>query len=186
IHESVKWKFVKEVKRYIDERAIGNNMAFKDITFKEVQPLYGQVDIQNSSTSRNKATQRDLAKQLELLGEIFSTLMSIHRIPIYEEYQFRVFSFLEEVKRSFMTGTEQRIIDFIKEEVHPSLDQISLMDPSLDILVSSYRDHFDTNLQMVYDHRQNYYDAVTAVNKRLTRVIYEPQQEGQQIFAHTV
>src|SRR5690606_5852849 len=159
IHESVKWKFVKEVKRYIDERAIGNNMAFKDITFKEVQPLYGQVDIQNSSTSRNKATQRDLAKQLELLGEIFSTLMSIHRIPIYEEYQFRVFSFLEEVKRSFMTGTEQRIIDFIKEEVHPSLDQISLMDPSLDILVSSYRDHLDTNLQMVYDHRQNYDDA---------------------------
>lgn len=184
IHESVKWKFVKEVKRYIDERAIGNNMAFKDITFKEVQPLYGQVDIQNSSTSRNKATQRDLAKQLELLGEIFSTLMSIHRIPIYEEYQFRVFSFLEEVKRSFMTGTEQRIIDFIKEEVHPSLDQISLMDPSLDILVSSYRDHLDTNLQMVYDHRQNYDDAVTAVNKRLTRVIDEHQKEAQRIFPH--
>src|SRR5690606_36080521 len=68
IHENVKWKFVKEVKRFIDERALGHNMAFKDITFKEVHPLYGQVDIQNSSTSRNKATQRDLAKQLELLG----------------------------------------------------------------------------------------------------------------------
>ncbi|EKF55544.1 hypothetical protein I215_06277 [Galbibacter marinus] len=184
IHESVKWKFVKEVKRFIDERAIGNNMAFKDITFKEVQPLYGQVDIQNSSTSRNKATQRDLAKQLELLGEIFSTLMSIHRIPIYEEYQFRVFNFLEEVKKSFKTGTEQRIIDFINEEIHPSLDQIALMDPSLDVLVSGYRDHLDTNLQMVYDHRQNYDDAVTAVNKRLTRVIDQHQKDAQLMFPH--
>lgn len=184
IHESVKWKFVKEVKRFIDERALGHNMAFKDIAFKEVHPLYGQVDIQNSSTSRNKATQRDLVKQLELLGEIFSTLMSLHRIPIYEEYQFRVFSFLEEVKKSFKTGTEQRIIDFIKEEIHPSIDQISHMDPSLNVLVDSYRDHLDTNLQMVYDHRQNYDDAVSLVNKRLTRVIDEHQKEAQRIFPH--
>jgi hypothetical protein len=184
IHESVKWKFVKEVKRFIDERALGHNMAFKDITFKEVYPLYGQVDIQNSSNSRNKATQRDLAKQLELIGEIFSTLMSLHRIPIYEEYQFRVFSFLEEVKKSFKTGTEQRIIDFIKEEIHPSLDQIALIDPSLDVLINSYRDHLDTNLQMVYEHRQDYDDAVTLVNKRLTRVIDQLQKEAQRIFPH--
>lgn len=184
IHESVKWKFVKEVKRFIDERALGNNMAFKDITFKEVHPLYGQVDIQNSSTARNKATQRDLAKQLELLGDIFSSLMSLQRIPIYEEYQFRIFSFLEEVKKSFKTGTEQRIIDFIKEEVHPSIDQIALMDPSLQVLVDGYKDHLDTNLQMVYDHRQNYDDAVTTVNKRLTRVIDNHQKEAQRIFPH--
>lgn len=184
IHESVKWKFVKEVKRFIDERALGHNMAFKDITFKEVHPLYGQVDIQNSSNSRNKATQRDLAKQLELIGEIFSTLMSLHRIPIYEEYQFRVFSFLEEVKKSFKTGTEQRIIDFIKEEIHPSLDQIALIDPSLDVLINSYRDHLDTNLQMVYEYRQDYDDAVTLVNKRLTRVIDQHQKEAQRIFPH--
>lgn len=184
IHESVKWKFVKEVKRYLDERALGNNMAFKDIVFKEVHPLYGQIDIKNSSNARNRATQRDLAKQLELLGDIFSTLMSIHRIPIYEEYQFRIFSFLEEVKKSFKTGTEQRIIDFIKEEIHPSVDQIAVMDPSLDTLVTNYKDHLDPTLQMVYDHRQNYDDAVTAVNKRLTRIIDNHQKEAQRIFPH--
>src|SRR5690606_10820204 len=105
-------------------------------------------------------------------------------IPIYEEYQLRRFSFLEGAKKSFKTGTEQRIIDFIKEELHTSIDQIGLMDRSLQVLVYGYKDHLDANLQMVYDHRQNYDYAVTKVNKRLTRVIDNHQKEAQRIFPH--
>ncbi|MDG3582319.1 GAF domain-containing protein [Galbibacter pacificus] len=184
IHESVKWKFVKEVKHYLEEKSRGNIISFKDIVFKDVFPLYGQIDIKNSSIARNKATQKDLITQLEQLSLIFDRVTSLMKFPIYEEYQFRVLSYLEEVKKSFKTGTEQIVMDFLKEEIHPSLEQIAIFNNSLAAMVAHYEKALDPSLKMIYDQRRKYDDAVTSMNKKMARILDEKQVEAQHIFPH--
>src|SRR5690554_8161315 len=60
IHPSVKWRFQEEALRYINDKGVGQEYTLKDIVFNDVYPLYGQIDVQGSSDSRNKAIQEDL------------------------------------------------------------------------------------------------------------------------------
>jgi len=45
VHESVYWKFHEEAKKFIKDDLKGIQPSFKEIVFKDVSPLYGQIDI---------------------------------------------------------------------------------------------------------------------------------------------
>jgi transcriptional regulator with GAF, ATPase, and Fis domain len=50
IHSSVQWKFEREARRILKARSRNSkNEPFKDVGFKDVYPLYGQIDIVGSS-----------------------------------------------------------------------------------------------------------------------------------------
>lgn len=58
IHPSVLWVFEKEAKKFIKDFDKDGLASFKDITFKDVYPLYGQIDIVASSEARNDAIKK--------------------------------------------------------------------------------------------------------------------------------
>ncbi|QLE00703.1 GAF domain-containing protein [Galbibacter sp. BG1] len=184
IHDSVKWKFVKEAKKFLREKNKGNMVSFGDITFKDVYPLYGQIDIRNSSDARNEATQRDLYTQLQLVDKIFKVAVENGNMPIYEEYSFRVNSYLEEVEKDFQTSTEQNIVDFLFEEIHPALEQVKTLNENLEQLVIAYRKQLNDTTGMIYDCRNDYDQTVTVINKRMAKIIDEKQLEAQKMFPH--
>lgn len=66
VHPSVYWKFQEEAKRFMADELAGNEPMFEEIVFKDVYPLYGQIDIKDSAKERNLAIQRDLTIQLEI------------------------------------------------------------------------------------------------------------------------
>ncbi|MCM5662684.1 GAF domain-containing protein [Galbibacter mesophilus] len=184
IHESVKWKFVKEAKKFLREKNKGSMVSFGDIAFKDVYPLYGQIDIKNSSDARNEATQRDLYTQLKLIKNIFKSAVKEGNMPIYEEYSFRISSYLQEVEENFQTSTEQNIIDFLFEEIHPALEQVKTINASLNEMVEKYVNQLNETTGMVYDCRNDYDQTVTIINKRMAKIIDEKQQSAQKMFPH--
>ena len=52
IHPSVYWKFRQEASLHTTDK-ISKDEPFKEIVFREVYPLYGQIDIKGSSMARN-------------------------------------------------------------------------------------------------------------------------------------
>ena len=68
IHPSVYWKFRKEALKYFETYSHNKDYIFKEIVFKEVYPLYGQIDIKGSSEHRNETVKEDLKNQLETLN----------------------------------------------------------------------------------------------------------------------
>ena len=183
IHPSVKWKFEQEAKHFLRERTKGNNISFKDVVFKEVYPLYGQVDIKDSSVARNEAIQKDLVTQLDLVSEIFIGASKQDSLPIYEEYNFRIKSFLKEVREDFQTSSEQLIINFLTDEIHPALDHVKTTSEPLKKLVNKYFETINDN-QVIYNYRKAYDESVMAINKKLARTIDEKQVTAQQMFPH--
>ncbi|MEO5591842.1 MAG: hypothetical protein ABIR15_18440, partial [Chitinophagaceae bacterium] len=71
IQPSVQWKFNEVAWHYFRSHDIEHkNNALENISFKNVYPLYGAVDIRNSTIERNKALREDLQVQLQLLMEL--------------------------------------------------------------------------------------------------------------------
>ncbi|MBC7615923.1 MAG: hypothetical protein H7202_07645, partial [Pedobacter sp.] len=71
LQPSVQWKFNAAVWTFL-KRSKGKKKAqeIETVTFKGLYPLFGAVDIRNSTVERNFALQQDLKIQLEKLSEI--------------------------------------------------------------------------------------------------------------------
>lgn len=184
VHDAVYWKFQEEAKRFIAREAIGGQPSFKEIVFKDVFPLYGQIDIKDSSTERNLAIQRDLMIQLAEIRDILVEAFKLLQLPIYEELIFRVESNLDEIKETLHTNSEQAIFDFIQDHVNPVLHHLKREDSYLQELILKYESNIDMGTESYYDHRRNYDESVTEINRRLAAVLDKKQEQAQAMFPH--
>ncbi len=184
VHSSVYWKFQEEAKRFMAEELQGKQPAFQEIVFKEVHPLYGQIDIKESSRERNLAIQRDLMIQLSEIRDILQQALDTLKLPIYEELMFRVNTHLEEVTEVLYTNTEQSVFDFVQEEITPAFHHLKREDAAIRRLIEKYESQIDENTESYYDHRRNYDESVREINMQLAALLDQRQLEAQEMFPH--
>ncbi|MEM9001046.1 MAG: GAF domain-containing protein [Bacteroidota bacterium] len=184
VHSSVYWKFQEEAKRFMTDQLEGREPSFNEIVFKDIYPLYGQIDIKDSSKQRNSAIQRDLMIQLSQIKDIIDKAWLKLKLPIYEELVFRVNNHLEEIKHTLYTNSEQGIFDFIHEEINPVFEHLQKEDDELAQLIKTYGDKIDTATESYYDHRRNYDDSVMEINMKLAALLDKRQIEAQKMFPH--
>ncbi len=184
VHESVYWRFQEEAKKFMHDSHRGEQPSFKEIVFDKVNPLYGQIDIKDSSHARNMAIQRDLMIQLSDVNTVLTEAWQKTKLPIYEELIFRVNKHIEEIKESLHTNSEQAIFNFIMDEVNPVFDHLKKVDSELEKSILSYEAGIDENTRSYYDHRRNYDTSVMTINKKLAALIDKKQAEAQLMFPH--
>lgn len=184
VHGSVYWRFQEEAQRFIKEEIEGGQPSFREIVFKEVYPLYGQIDIKNSSQARNTAIQRDLMIQLSEANRVLAAAWEDQKLPIYEELMFRVNDHIEDIKESLNTNSEQAIFSFASQEIHPVFAHLKKSDEKLANLVSAYEAAIDMGTNSYYDHRRNYDESVMRINKKLAAMIDRKQEAAQRMFPH--
>lgn len=184
VHSSVLWKFEEEARRFIIDDLEGRQPSFREIVFRDVHPLYGQIDIRDSSRARNTAIQRDLLIQLSEINQVLKSAMDIYELPIYEELMFRVEKHMESIKEMLDTNSEQAIFDFVKEEINPVLKHLKKSHHLLSREIVAYESKIDAGTESYYDHRKNYDESVMKTNKRLASVIDKRQVEAQRMFPH--
>ncbi len=184
VHSSVYWKFREEAKRFIGDQFDGKQPSFNEVVFKDVYPLYGQIDIKDSSKARNSGIQKDLMIQLATINAIISKAWEKNKLPIYEELLYRINNLLEEIKEVLNTNSEQSIFDFVKEEVLAVFDHLKATDEELKDLIVAYEEAIDSGTESYYDHRKNYDESVMRINKELAMVIDHRQEDAQAMFPH--
>ncbi|MER3375468.1 MAG: GAF domain-containing protein [Allomuricauda sp.] len=184
VHPSVYWKFQEEAKRFMADELSGNQPVFREIVFKDVYPLYGQIDIKDSSKERNLSIQRDLMIQLSEINDVLERAIEKYRLPIYEELMFRVNTYLDEVKEALYTHTEQAVFDFVKEEINPVFKHLKKEDSELKALIKVYESKIDETTESYYDHRRNYDDSVMESNMQLAALLDKKQLAAQEMFPH--
>ena len=82
-----------------------------DITFKDVYPLYGQIDIVASSEARNDAIKKDLLDQLDIILNIIGKAYEIEQLPIYDQVKYRISDFKEELESKLNASSEQKVFN---------------------------------------------------------------------------
>ena len=77
LQPAVQWKFNEVAWHYFRNNLVENKrLPIESITFNQVYPLYGAIDIQDSTIERNKALRKDLLVQLSFLKDIFQIIGS--------------------------------------------------------------------------------------------------------------
>ena len=184
IHDSVHWKFLKEAKQYFKESLNDKEAVYNEIFFENVYPLYGQVDIKGSSEARNNATKKDLKLQLNNVLRLLMEVINIEPLPIYEQYQHRITSFLNELEKHLLVDSEQQVVNFLEESIFPLFNHLSTKNEKLNSLLKDYCSLSHTKSGFVYKHRKDYDESVSIINKNMSFLLDTKQIEAQKVFPH--
>ena len=184
IHPSVHWKFRHEAQNVIKSKLKGESVAFREVVFQDVYPLYGQIDIKGSSEARNVATQKDLILQLEQVQKIIRRIFKIESLPIYDQIDFRITSYLDECNNAFQVDSERHILGFLQSEIIPLYKHLSKKNKKLKDLIGEYYEMVDEDKGFIYKHRKDYDDSVMLVNKRMASVLDSKQIDAQRMYPH--
>lgn len=185
IHPSVHWRFEEEARIFLDKRQTeGNKIAFGEITFNDVYPLFGQIDVKGSSDARNQATLKDLSLQLGLVKKIIEVILKTEHLPIYEQLHYKVDQLSDDLVAQFRVDTEQEIVRFFEKEIHPVFEFMSTKDEQIAIAVKDYFNKINQSLSLIYFYRKNYDDTITLINKKMSYIIDQKQVEAQQMYPH--
>ena len=183
IHNSVLWRFELEAKKFIKSQINGQEAIFHKISFNNVYPLYGQIDIQGSSDARNNATKLDLKEQLDLAKTVLESAIEFEFLPIYEQFVYQIDDFLEHLESNFQVDSEQRIVNFFNQDIKPLLIHLKKFE-SLVPVIDNYHLHINRSINEVYNHRKDFDDTVTIINEKMSGLLDEKQKQAQQMYPH--
>lgn len=182
IHHSVYWKFREEALLHV--QAKNNRQAYKEIVFREVYPLYGQIDVKGSSTARNESTEKDLILQIGKLIDLFRFIFKQERLPLIEQHLYELENTEEQLAKELKADTEATIQNYIINEVHPVLQHFESTNDEIHQKIASYFGSLDSKVKMVYDSRKDFDDTLSIINKQMAAVLDEKQKEAQSFFPH--
>ena len=183
IHPSVYWKFESEAKNFIKEQLKGNKVSFNKIAFDNIYPLYGQIDIKGSSEARNWATKQDLTLQLNKVKAILEIAIHQEALPIYEQFIYQIDLYLKGLESHFQVDSEQQISEFFKQDIDPLLNHLHASE-ELKSEVDAYFESIDEKVNVLYNHRKNYDDTITLINKEMSSLLDRKQDEAQLMYPH--
>lgn len=181
LQPAVEWKFVDAAWNYLltpeEERK-----DIESISFDEVYPLYGAVDIRNSSIQQGAAIREDLQEQLELIRDTLETIGKTIHLPLLEELQFKTNDLLENLSNSLQAGEDLKVNEFMDQEIKPVLEHLSEDNADLKPLLDSYFTQMDKSEGRVYHHRREYEESLANINMAISQYLEKERQYIQQSF----
>ncbi|WP_278352887.1 GAF domain-containing protein [Chryseobacterium gleum] len=181
IHDSVVWKFRNEAEKYFTASLGKKIYTLKQISFKNLTPLFGVSDIRSSSEKRFNLMLQDLNQQIESLNEILTLTNSDS-----EKFLLALDVFENELNNEIKADTEQRFQRLLREEIHPFLQE-KLEIKTSRAIKSKIKDYFSqifSSTELFYSYRKKLDDSITLVNRKLADMLDESQVKAQEIFPH--
>lgn len=179
IHPSVYWKFRQEAERHIGFYREDFDLPYRNISFQNLTPLFGQTDIRNSSVSRNLAIKKDLEINLMMISEVFKKLSSDNDL---NEINQKLIQYQKLLNNDLKADTESQVQNFILFEVHPLLESIKLQNINYNQIITDYHKQLDSKTELVYNFRKKFDDSLSSINKSLADILDKRQEEQQHRF----
>jgi len=181
IHNSVIWKFRNEAEKYFNAFLAKKIYTLKQISFRNLTPLFGFSDIRSSSEKRFNLMLEDLNQQIDCLHGIFSVLNSDS-----EKYLLALEIFENELNNEIKADTEQRLQRLLRDEIHPYLQGVleTKATPEIREKIQDYFLQVFSQNDLFYANRKSLDDSITLLNRKLADMLDESQVKAQQIFPH--
>ncbi len=182
LHPSVNWKFIREARNYIKSYYTGEPYTLKQIVFKNVYPLYGQVDIGNSSITRNQSVRNDLLNQLNQLVKIIEQLHAYKYTEVVEQNLVELKAFVDDLSAGIKADTEQYIQEYLETRIYPLLKDS--YNENTTASIENYFNQVDALTGEFHLNRRYYEQTLTSINGILTAVLDKRQEEIQKYYPH--
>ncbi len=171
LQPSVEWKFADVAWNYIRSKAADNHAGIGNVVFDDVYPIYGAVDIRNSSLERNAAIQKDHLRHLETLHKTLKSLSSHVQISLLEEMIFKCSKWHNSISEVLNAEDEIKITDFFDNDVHPLLNHFRSYQGEIAAIVEEYFQQANPQNGILHHYRSNYEQSVELVNTTLIKYL---------------
>jgi hypothetical protein len=184
VQDAVEWRFTEAALNYLTQKGKGHQTKIEPIYFDQVFPLYGAVDIRNSSVERNNAIQLDMLEQLAMAYKIVEQAKALSPFPLLDEVLFRLERYTHAVTNILFAEEELAIHHFLVDEMVQLFKHLEAIMPDLSPSIHQYMEAIDSPVKMIYHHRKDYEDSITRINNEVAKLIDHEQRAAQEIYPH--
>jgi hypothetical protein len=184
VQASVEWRFTDVALNYISNSLTNEDANIENIVFEDVYPLYGAIDIRNSSGERSEAIQKDLQEQMQAVNNIIKTASKEINSPLLDTIKSQSDKYLEAIAGTMHSDDEFEVHGFLKKEVKELFQHLRRRIPSIQPEIDGYFSIIDSDTKTWNLHRKEFEESITYVNDTIVRFIDREQIKAQQIFPH--
>ncbi|WP_341841516.1 hypothetical protein [Chitinophaga caseinilytica] len=182
LQPAVEWKFTDAAWEYLHTPKGVKQKDIGNILFEDVYPLYGAVDIRNSSVERGTAIRDDLREQLQLIQKTFKSINGSLHLPLLEELQYKNNRMLSGMHDTLFAEDEVKINEFLDHEIAPTFRHLYDSEDALKPLLNEYFTKIDKHTGHIYHHRREYEESLREINSVINNFLEKEKDELQQSY----
>ncbi|MFT3705872.1 MAG: GAF domain-containing protein [Agriterribacter sp.] len=182
VQPSVQWKFNEVAWHHIrDTHFLKEKKELEEIIFDKVYPLYGAIDIRNSTEERNAALRRDMEIQFTALLKTLEELKEISGLGLIDE---KIFNSKKWLKRITEPGFNQelKLNDFIENEITPFFIQLAETNQELNPVLEAYFRITDEKTGEGNENRRQLEASMTTVISSVNNYMDQLKDEVQKAY----
>lgn len=184
LQPSVEWKFAEVAWEYMHREHSNEVTISGNVVFDNVYPLYGAIDIRNSSVERSHAIQKDLMQHISLIDETFDQLQARFPLPLLEGLKFKNFNYRQVIGQGMAAEDEVRINEFFDKEVAPLLMVLKSSHPQTQEIINNYFSVVNDNNGYLYRNRNDYELSLSTINNAVLHTFQQQEAIMQQSYPH--
>lgn len=183
LQHSVEWKFNEVAWSYIRQRRANNDdLEINTVGFKDVTPLYGAIDIRNSTAQRNLALQNDLTVCLKKLSDTVTQIQEQQPASFSPEILEQCQNWLLKISGEITDNDEASIKEFLGSEVYPVFDRLKTETSVIKKLVEDYFKTVDEVSGEGFASRRELEVSIKMINTALNNYFERAQPKLQEIY----
>ncbi|AWW00209.1 GAF domain-containing protein [Arcticibacterium luteifluviistationis] len=181
---AVEWKFKEAALHYMEERL--NDSLIKNvetIAFKDVYPLYGAIDVRNSTIERNNAQHLDFTFQISALLNTLNYIQKHVKHGLTDKLIARSEKFLDRIVKNEYAGDELKIQAFLDIDINTFISEVKselthtatgeMIDKYLSLSEESGTGHL---------HRRGFENDMQTINSTVNRYLENSKGKLQEDF----
>lgn len=186
LQPSVQWKFVEVAWHHLQSKKGMMDIPNPDqevIGFENVYPLYGAVDIRNSTIERNAALLKDNTIQFSVLHKVLHQLKQKTGFGLLDEKIFAANKWEEVIRASEKAINQQeKLNDFLENNILPFLKKFTHQRPELHAIAEPYFQSIDDATGIAFENRRRLESSMSKVITGVNRYFDQLKDEIQQAF----
>lgn len=183
LQPAVQWKFKEVAWHYIRDNAMQiPKVPIENIHFKDVYPLYGAIDIRNSTVERNKALHADLEVQFEALIKVLTHIKEDVGLGLADEIIFKCKNWMAHISDESTDHDELKVMDFLEYEVYPFLHHFKTSAGRLGKSISAYYELVDKERGIAFSNRNALEASMQKINSAVNLYLELFKTEIQQTY----
>lgn len=181
IQSAVAWKFNEAAWAYLKKNpATQSRVEIEPVHFPHLYPLYGAIDIRNSSIERNNALAQDLHFQLKLLSDTLQGLKANLNLSILDEISYRINKWM--TANDTTSVREHQISQYLESEVTPFLKHIRSQYTDSRRAIDEYLHKTDPVNGQAHQYRRELEQSMDMITKAVSLYLDLMNQEMQKAY----
>ena len=182
LQQPVEWKFTEVAWDHLRNNVNGN--ITQNVIFENVYPLYGAIDIRNSSQERSHSLQKDLKEHLSLIAATLEKLQTIVQLPLLEGLEFKNDNFRQLIETHMTAEDETQIKEFLSNEAEPVFIHLQKNNKEAAVVVDEYFHIVKDCNSTLYRNRREYEETLSQINEAVLAFMEKEQVTLQSSYPH--